>query len=162
MQTKNLLHVFEYAVIPSVSLVSLAKTAKHPVAEHLPLMQVRIDFEDGKLILKGDWHFLMASNRQADPSWFSFHSGRVTIEADIYPTGVIDLDDHNNDGSVFPVQGIVKDGNNFNSCSGLLLLDKIENHEWSISFFLYDYEVDNCEIKFKLSVYTTSRNANSN
>jgi len=168
MQTQNTLSNFEYVVIPSVSMVSFVKTARHPVAGHLPLMMVKINFKDGKLILEGDWHFLVASNRQANPYWFSLHSGRVGIEADIYPAGVVDLDDHNNDGLVFPVEGIIKDGSSSNSCSGLIMLDRIKTmtevstHEWNISFYLYDYEVDNCEIKFKLPVYTTSDNWNNN
>jgi|SRR5688500_1374317 len=168
MQTQNILSNFEYVVVPSISMISFVKTAGDPVAEHLPLMLVKINFEYGKLVLEGDWRFLVASNRHADPFWFSLHSRRVGIEAKIYPAGVIDLDEYKNDGLVFAVEGIIKDGSSLNSCSGIIVLDKIRmltgipTHKWDISFYLYDYQVDNCEIKFKLPVYTTSGKRNNN
>ncbi|HMF72070.1 MAG TPA: hypothetical protein VK616_11370 [Flavitalea sp.] len=168
MQTQNIISSFEYTAVPSVTMASFVKTARRPVAGHLPLMLVKINFKDGKLILEGDWHFLVASNKHTNPYWFSLHSGRVGVVADIYPAGVIDLDDYNNDGLVFQMEGIIKDGSSLNSCSGLIVLDKIRTstgistHKWDISFYLYDYEVNNCEIKLKLPVYTTNDNRNNN
>ena len=168
MQTENTLANFEYSVVPSKKMVSFAKTSGYLVAAGLPLLLVKINFKNGKLSLEGDWRFLLASGRNADLYYVTFHSRRIGIEADIYPAGAIDLNDNSNDGLVFPVDGIIKDESSLNSCSGLIVLNKIRTasgistHKWDISFYLYDYQVDNCEIKFKLPVYTIGGNKKDN
>ncbi|MCW3089802.1 MAG: hypothetical protein JWP81_871 [Ferruginibacter sp.] len=168
MEKNNLLQCFEYTIMPAAFYASMIETEHSLVAQHQPLMRVCIDFEKGKFFLEGAWQFLVASNRHVSSSWFPHHTGRVAVEADIYPSGVIDLDDYNNDGLVCPVEGIINDRNNRSSCTGLIVLDKtwsgktVPHHIWDITFYLYDYQVDDCEINYKLPVYKTINNDDSN
>jgi hypothetical protein len=154
---------FGYSIPPSaVALVGVKKN--HIVAEHLPLMKVAIDFENGNLKLEGDWHFLMASNKHNEPLCSYSHRERVQIETAIHASSPINLDKPENDVLVFPLDGTIKEAGCLSACSGLLILDSVPfpgNHtgsQWSISFYLYDHQYDDCEIKFKLPVYTTTSN----
>jgi hypothetical protein len=165
MQTNKLLTSFEYAVMPSVTAVSIAPWVLLPIAGRTPLLQVKINFKNGEFSLKGNWHFIMASNSQAELDWYSYHTGIVEINANTYAEA-IDLEDNDSDGLVFPVEGLVKDGSSMSFCTGLIQFDKINmgkgRHEWEISISLCDYQVDNCEIKFKLPLHLTSSNENNN
>ena len=160
MEQKNLLGLFEYALMPASSHVAIAESANYCVPMHLPLLHVCIDFDKGELFLEGDWPFLVASNRHSSSSWLAYHAGTVSVQATIKPAGNIDLDDDLNDGLIFPVEGIISDRNNINLCSGMIILDKIRSnkknshHGWDISLYLYDLQVENCEIKYRLPVYT--------
>ncbi|MEP7374273.1 MAG: hypothetical protein ABI675_12835 [Chitinophagaceae bacterium] len=167
MKKSSLLKQFNYS-IPSSALVLTGMKQNHIAAEHLPLMNVAIDFENGILKLEGDWPFMIASNKHNEASWFGHHRERVKIETTIYPAFAIDLNDPESDGLVFPLEGNIKDGNQPGSCSGLLVIDNVRrnngligNH-WNISFYLYDAQFDDCEIKFKLPLYQTLFNENNN
>ena len=158
---------FNYS-IPSSALALAGRKQNYIVAEHLPLMKVAIDFENGVLKLEGDWQFMMASNKHNEASWFGHHRERVVIEATIYPAVTIDLTDPECDGLVFPLEGNIKDRNHPGSCSGLLVMDNVRgnnglmgNH-WNISLYLYDAQFDDCEIKFKLPFYQSLINENNN
>jgi hypothetical protein len=153
-----LLKKFQYA-IPSSALAFAMIDKKHVVSNHLPLMKVVIDFENGVLQLEGDWHFMMAVNRHNEQSWFLHHRERVKIELLIYPASPVNLADDANDGIMCPLQGSIKDGNCTGACSGLLIMDKkltdngINSNQWDLSFYIYDAAFDECEIKFRLPVY---------
>jgi hypothetical protein len=158
MEKQILLKEFQYSIPPS----SLVKAAlkKNPLAvEHLSLMHVNIDFENGRLQLEGDWKFMMASNKYNEGLEANCSRQRVKIEMFIYPATVINLNDPFSDGLIFPLEGIVKDGNCKSSCSGMVILDNIFSNDgsisnrWNISFYIYDLEFDCYEIKFKLPYY---------
>jgi hypothetical protein len=159
MKKQILLKKFEYS-IPLSALVKAGLRKNHFVAERHPLMKVTIDFENGNLTLQGDWQFMMAYNKHSEKSWYSYHKERVKIETAIYPASVINLSDPNSDGLMFPLEGKIKDGNYLSACSGLLIVDNIRgikgfaSDRWNISCYIYDLQFDNCEIKFKLPVYT--------
>ena len=167
MKKPVLLKRFEYSILPSV--VALAGVNKnYIVAEHLPLMKVTIDFENGKLNLEGDWHFMMASNTHSEPNWCDYHKGRVQIETGLTDSFTINLIDPRNDGFMFPMEGSIKDGNYLGSCSGLLVLDNVRalngliSDHWNISFYLYDLQFNDCEIRFKLPIFITEADGNKN
>ena len=167
MKEPMFLKQFGYSIPPSV--VALMGVKKNNiVAEHLPLMKVLIDFEYGNLKLEGDWHFLMGSNKHNEARCFSNHRERVQIETTIHASAPINLDETENNGLIFPLDGTIKDGDYLTACSGLLILDsvpgsdKLTGSQWNISFYLYDLQFDNCEIKFRLPVYTTISNKSSN
>jgi hypothetical protein len=168
MQTNNLLHNFEYAVFPPVSCDSYKEIIEGQVAAQLPILSVRVNFQIGRLVLEGDWRFLMACNKNALPHWLLSHLGRIRIDANIYPAGAIDLVDLNSDGLLYPVEGVINDGSSINFCSGLIVLDRRETnpavhaHEWTICFNLYDYEADNSEITFALPVYLAKGRESNN
>jgi len=165
MKEQLLLKQFEYA-IPAWPLAK-AGNEKHFVAEHLPLMEVNIDFENGNLALKGDWQFMMAANKHNEASQFWHHKQRVKIETSLYPARPINLNDEESDGLMCLLQGNIKDGNSICPCSGLLIVDYVRTdsglarNQWDISFYIYDFLFDNCEIKFKLPVYNTGIHSKS-
>lgn len=167
MKQPVLLKQFEYT-IPASALALAVVNKNHIVAEHLPLMKVTIDFENGVLKLQGDWQFMMAANKHNEASCSRYHRERVNIEASVYPELIINLSDPSSDGLVLPVEGSIKDGNFLSSCSGLIVIDNVRgfneliSSQWSISFYLYDLQFDECEIKFKLPLYQTSCNENNN
>ncbi len=167
MKQPILLTQFEYS-IPVSAMALAAIKDNHTIAEHLPLMKVNIDFENGILKLEGDWNFMMASNMHNESSWFTCHRERVEIETTIYSDMKINLNDPYCDGLVFPMKGSIRDGNCLGSCSGLLVIDNVRgsngliSNQWNISFYLYDAQFNDCEIKFKLSLYQTPFNENYN
>ena len=158
MGKQILLKQFEYA-IPASALALAGIKGKHIVAEHLALMKVNIDFENGTLALEGDWQFLMASNKHNEASWFRHRRERVKIETSLYPAFAINLNDEESDGLMCPLQGSIKDGNCIAECSGLLIVDNVRTHsgflsnQWNISFYIYDMLFDKCEIRFTLPVF---------
>jgi hypothetical protein len=167
MKEELLLKEFQYT-IPASLLAFKGVKNNYLVAEHLPLMQVTVNFEEGELKLEGDWRFMMAANRHNEPGWLIYHRERVEIETAIYSSLVIDLNDRYTDGLVFPLEGSIQDGDSLHSCSGLLVTDNVRGsdgligNQWNISFYLYDAQFDDCKIKFKLSIYQTSLNENNN
>jgi len=158
MKKQNLLKHFSYS-IPAADLVFAELKGHHTAAEHLPLMKVAIDFENGLLRLEGDWQFMMTSNKHNEANWFTYHRERVKIETLICPALAINLNDPSSDGLVFLLEGSIKKSTCLSTCSGLLVIDKAYgsndaiSDQWNISFYLYDVQFDNCEIKFKLPVY---------
>jgi hypothetical protein len=104
MKQQKLLKRFEYSIPPS-AIVSADVKKDHIAAEHLPLMKVAIDFENGNLKLEGYWHFLTASNVDNEANTFTYHRDRVQIETDIYPSLVVNLNDVKSDGLLFPLEG---------------------------------------------------------
>jgi len=158
MKEQLLLKQFSYS-IPASALVLSGLRKNYFVAEHLPLMKVAIDFENGNLKLDGDWQFMMASNKHNEASWFTYHRERVKIETVVYPALAINLDDPYSDGLLFLLEGSIKDGKDLGSCSGLLAIDNIRGgnglirDQWNIGFYLYDAQFNDCEIEFKLPVY---------
>jgi len=165
MKKPIFLKQFGYTIPTSaVALIGIKKN--HIVAEHLPLMKVVIDFENGNLKLERDWHFMMVSNKHNEQNCRDYHKGRVQIETAIHASSQINLNDSENDGLVFPLDGTINDGNYLTACSGLLILDSVLNSDkcigsqWNISFYLYDLQFDNCEIKFKFPIFITSDNGN--
>lgn len=167
MKQPILLQQFDYS-IPASSLALAVINNNHAVAEHLPLMKVTIDFENGLFKLEGDWQFMIKSNRQNEASWIRYHGERVSIKMDICSEAKIDLANPYCDGYIAALEGTIKDGNNLSSSSGLLVIDNVRNvkglisNHWTISFYLYDLQLDDCEIKFKLPLYTMDINADWN
>jgi hypothetical protein len=167
MKKPILLKQFKYSIPPCVNTIAGIKK-NHIVAEHLPLMKVVIDFENGNLKLQGDWHFMMASNKYNEVGCSNNHKERVQIEATIQASSPINLNNPQNDGLVFPMDGTIKDGNSLGSCSGLVVLDNVRglngliSDQWNISFYLYDQQFNDCEIKFKLPIFITSDSENKN
>ena len=168
MEINVRLQQFEFAIMPPTSVVQMSEYKNYSGGCHLPLMQVNIDFAKGKLLLEGDWGFMVYANKHARPEWLSHYKGRVTIDVSLYPAAAIDLLDPFNSGIVLPADGTINNGRIVNSCSGLVILDKLSGsqkiggHGWDIIFYLYDYHLDECEIKFKLPVYLNVTNPNNN
>jgi hypothetical protein len=158
MKKEVVLRKFEYSIpLSTMALEDIHES--HVLSQHLPLMKVGIDFETGSLKLEGNWRFMLASNDQNDVIWFNYHKERVEIVSKVYSSLPINLNDVGNDGLVFPLEGKIKDGNCLISCTGLLVFDsvadsnRLTHDQWVISFYLYIFDSDDCEIRFKLPVY---------
>ena len=154
-----------WSITPSVLAMAGANRIQgHRFATHLPLVDIKLDFENGNFFLEGDWHFMMAANRHVERSWFACHSERVKIETSIFPSTVINLSDRSNDGSGFSLEGTLKDGNSMSKCFGLLVLEFTEpvnglpGNEWNLTFYLYDAMNSECEIRMKLPIYADTVN----
>jgi hypothetical protein len=167
MIKKILLRQFEYSIPPCVNTIAGIKQ-NHIVDEDLPLIKVVIDFENGNLKLEGDWHFMMSSNKYNEASCFNNHKERVKVETTIYASSPINLNATDKNGWIFPLDGTIKDADYLAACSGLLILDTVPSSaeqtgsQWNISLYLYDQQFDDCEIKFKWPLYTTTSNENRN
>lgn len=154
-----LFKTFDYSIATSAITTTMKMMENYQPDKQMPLVNIKINFEEGIFKLEGDWHFMMASNKHAEQGWLACHKQRVSIDAVVFPNCAIDLSDGNNDGLVFAIDGCIHDGDNRGTCSGLLILDKLNGNSktggsnWNISFYLYDNANDDCEITFKIPVY---------
>src|SRR5215210_5767251 len=88
---------FEYSILPSA--IGFSEYTKHPVvAEHLPLMKAVIDFEQGKLVVEGNWQFIVSSNKYNDAVCLDYHLDRIYIQTSITASSEINLNDPESDG----------------------------------------------------------------
>jgi hypothetical protein len=168
METNANLKQFEFTIMPRASVVELVEQKLHQTAFHLPLMQVKVNFAKGKLLVNAEWAFIVSSNVHAKQGGLSRYKGRIAIDVSLFPAAVIDLLDPFNDGMVLPAIGIIKDSKISNRCSGLLTLEKFTGykkeaaHGWDITFYLCDHHRPECEIKLKLPLYFKDTNQVSN
>ena len=169
MNKEVLLRQYEYSIFPSsfAMVTSDAKQA-HSFLENKPLAEVKLDFEKESFALECDWNFIIAANKHAEQSWFTCHKERIRVNASICPCQIINLVDEKSDGLVFALDGTLTDGGSINFCSGLLVLDNVRkmngamNNEWSITFYIYDAENDDCEIMLKFPLYAAATKADIN
>lgn len=158
MKAQPLLRQLQYKST-ATSLATAGNKNTKQIGGHLPLVKVNIDFEEGKLLLKGDWQYIVAANKHNADSWYMYHREQVTIHASIFEASPINLNNAENDGLMFPLEGSIKDGSCIGNCSGLLVVDNVRNKngqlgkQWNVTFYLYDTLYNNCEISFKLPVY---------
>jgi len=165
MKTDQLFKTFSYRVVPSAVAAGRYANQTGPATTPL-LVNLAIDFEQEDFALEGDWQYMMELNNHAEKNWFACHRQQVYIRASIFPGIAIDLSDENNDGLVFMIEGTIKDNDSIGSCSGLLVLDKNihrnkpDDNKWNMSFYLYDNGHEDCEIAFRLPVYSSNNNNN--
>lgn len=121
--------------------------ATTPPELHFRLANVEIDFEKRNLSLERD---------------------KIKVRATLYSGLSMDLSGAEADELIFSLNGIMEDGNSISSCSGLLVLDNLNNRnepggrEWHASVYLYDDCDDEREIMLKLTMYCLSGNAELN
>jgi len=167
MKKSTLLKQFEYSILPS-AIALIGRKKNYVVAEHLPLLNIVIDFEHGNLKLEGDWNFMMTSNKFYESRWFDHHMERVHIETDILSSSVINLSDSANEGFAFSLEGIVRDGNYITAFPGLLILENVRGlngritEQWNLTLYLSDLQFNGCEIKFELPIYIKRGNEDKN
>lgn len=158
------LWTIEYNV-PSTAEPGTAGPMQYKYPAHL--LNVQIDFQNGRLLMDGNWKFIMGSNNQAETHWFDAHRETVRLSATLFPGKAIDLADATT-GVAFTVEGMLADGESEIEYEGLLLMDPAKENKtpetkcWNISLYLYNNELDGCEIKLKWPVYTAARFAELN
>jgi hypothetical protein len=164
MNPSFLLKEFEYSV--PVSALSLErKKPDDGQADQVPLLRLNIDFEKAILKLEADWQFLVSINQYYDEKWLGYHQQRIKLDMDIYPPMHIpDLSLGESDGLIMTLDGIMKDGMNVNTCSGLIVLDKMggtkteTTERWILSIYLYDFESEAFEVRLRLPVIVDKYN----
>ncbi|MEO6232523.1 MAG: hypothetical protein ABJB11_22215 [Ferruginibacter sp.] len=158
MNNQTRLNHFSYS-IPASTLAVAEIKGNGTVAEHLPIVKVLINFVDGKLNLEGDWRYMVAVNKHNENRGINYHRERVKIEMDIEPIETVDLNEQTSDGLLFLLKGTVLDNNYNSTCTGFLVIENVRNskqisNHWDISFYIYDTQFYDCEITFKLPLYT--------
>ena len=143
--------------IPASSLVLQARANNNNFSQqHMPLLKAEFDFENGRLHLQVEWHFMRAISTYPKAPMQRTYKGRMMVTADLYPAQPIDLSEEKSDGFTLVVDGTIGDGVYLKFCSGLLTIFKISDSnaaQWALKIFLYDLEFEEYEIKFKLPVY---------
>src|SRR5207342_1078979 len=131
MNYQDLLQQFEYSVI-----------AKSPLSEKGErALFVTIDFNKGKFYLKGNWQAIIHASDEFDQVIFSIRSEVVEIGMEVFPRGVVNLQDLSNDGLILFLKGAINDENKISPCTGMLVFSHTETQErdpWSLHFYLYE------------------------
>lgn len=169
MKHSILLKRFEYSIPGSdTDNNGMDSRDNHPFEMYLPQVKVSIDFEKRSLFLEGNGSLMMTSTRNPDLTIAAFDKERIRVKATIHPGFTVDLSDSTNNGLVFSLEGILDDGKDINSCSGLLVLDNMTKRnepggkEWWLTIYLYDDYDDEREIKLRLTMCSVSENAQLN
>ena len=154
----HILKQYDYAITASSVVLPEFEKYKKTAAEKGSLLRVIIDFENGRLRLQGNGPFFTGnSDRPAGSRRWE----NVVIDVDIHPALLIALDDGASDGLCFGLEGRVCHGSRAQPCSGLLFIDAFPDHQalglrWYITFYLYDDQRADWELRFTLPVYVTT------
>ena len=160
MNNEQLLKGFEYSVIAQPKKSSKGYSPDAEVQP--PLLHVRIDFGKGRFCLKADWQYIIDANEIVEKTWNGLHSDRIEINLTVYPGGIINLANFENDGGILFLEGKLNDEWQSNSCTGMLIFSRNilprNNFEtqWYIIFYLYEYQNAFVEYKFKFPIYLDS------
>src|SRR5437588_2289382 len=106
MKHSNLLVNFNYK---TYNLTLNDQNLKLQQKKSLPLLEVKIDFTAGKLVLQADWQFILQYNRHAERRYTFMYKNRVQIEMDVCASQAIDLDTRLSDDLMFPLEGSIMD-----------------------------------------------------
>lgn len=157
MNNPNILSYYEY-IIPSTSVQTME--AKWD-PDSAPLIKLTADFANGRLLCDADWLFMKNAGDSSFNKRFN-RNGRFFMENFIYPALPADLTKPDADGLLFTLEDSNADEFNPESCTGFLVIDnagnmnECANHNWNLSFYLYDVLFKGSEIKFKIPVYINS------
>jgi len=166
MKSPVLLRQLEYKIpVSDKKLVPIPH--QHCVAEHLPLLYLKVDFEESWISVEGDWQYMVLSNRYFKPHWLDYKSGRVKIDMKICQGESVRLNDPYSDGLVFVMKGEIADGNYTSPCSGILVIENIrsEGHItdcWQLTLCICDVQFQECEIRFSIPVFISHHKESCN
>jgi len=136
---------------------------QYVIIENQPLMKANIDFEKSFMKMEGNLGFIRASDGYPQTAW---KHERIKLEMTIYPWAkLVDLNDSDTDGIIMAMDGWM---NNERSCCGVLIIDNVKGYDgfagnkWYITCYICDLLTDECEISFRLPVYTMDTNEYNN
>lgn len=173
MTASFLLKQFAYTIpVSSLSLKqhppkgsSAQVTPASLVSEQVPLLNLRINFEQSTFELEANWQYLVSRNLEEQSEWNNYHSERIKFDMDIFPLSLLpDLHLPETDGLVLPLEGDLEDGKTSGSCSGLMVFENLSDksgalsEDWIISIYLYDFGVQGFEVKLKLPILIDRHN----
>jgi hypothetical protein len=155
MNQQSLLKQFEYSIpLTSASFADPLQTNGN--VKHSSLFKLKIDFAAGILNFEGYRKYITVTNFHKRSYLINSNNGRLKIEAVIFPSTTINLNDPEADGMIFPMKGHVENANCLVPCSGFLLIEKTRAPHrylrdlWNISCYIYDTQFTDFEITFKL------------
>jgi hypothetical protein len=145
MNQKKLLRRFEHSTIAH-------KTTNSTQTREL---YITVDFNESKFYLKANWNSLVHACNDAKMAFLSRREGQIEIGMNIFPRGLVDLEDVSNDGLILFLKGAFNDGAQINSCTGMLVFSHMQQkngNTWFLSCYLYEPGTGYSEIKFKFPV----------
>ncbi|NCU03050.1 MAG: hypothetical protein GXC73_03605 [Chitinophagaceae bacterium] len=161
MNQSSTLYSYECTVPAAASETAGWKKAGILFQEHLPLLEVMIDFENGILRMKGCRSYINGSAKPDSMDGLTGYADWVVIDARMDRACPVQMNELSPAGLVMAVEGsIVTDGIT-GSCTGVILFSKRSTkgddarNEWRITGYLYDVWLETSEIKFSLPVFTT-------
>ena len=166
MKNQLFLQKYEYIIPASCGVFARTRNITHQhVDGRLMFAKLVIDFVKGTLKLETDHQFTVATSRKTKSFRGFLKNERIVFEGAVYPSVGIDLNDHNNDGLVFPVEAVSNKKDQFDYCIGMLAIDNLQSNRgpgshWTITLYLYSVRRDDSEIKIKLPVYCFTPNVN--
>jgi hypothetical protein len=115
--------------------------------KHRRPLRINIDFEKGVIQISGNYRHALASARQGIeslPEW-------VQINASIYPSETLELQNSDVTNVVLAVDGQLNDGMGPYPCAGLLVLEAVNNTGgWDLTLYLYDQLAACREVRIRL------------
>lgn len=163
MNQPQILRKFEYSIpLSSYSLTGYKSKGSKVYHDHFSLLNLVIDFEEGEMLLEGDWQYMLYANPHRTVSTTASHRGNVVIKAAISADMPLSLSDADTGGFVFPVEGNIKDEFGISACTGMLVFENtsigqgLQLNRSYISIYLYDWQHEGSEIMFRLPVYVAS------
>jgi hypothetical protein len=147
MKPQNLLRRFEYSIIQP-------KSSAHAFPSRV--LYLDIDLKSSKCYLKADWLSIVGLCCERNTQMPLAHPGQVEIGMNIFPSGIVNLNDEMNDGLILFIKGAIADGINTTPCTGMLVFthspELHNDNSWLLNFYLYEPATGYAEIKFKFPI----------
>lgn len=164
-----LLSQFNYSILSSgLTVAGLGTPEMNSISAHLPLTDIKIDFENGIFRMEADRNYIMAANTGKSDCLYNYKAERIKIETVINPCGIIDLGKVDEDGIIFSMEGVTADDSNLKACYGLMTVEqpkpgkKLVTNERILTFYICDAVNPECEIKFALPLCSVATNEELN
>jgi hypothetical protein len=145
MEPENLIRRLEYSFL----------SPRNENGSQLKLAAVKIDFEEAKFYLRGNWEFIAGRRTKSAPYT---KPRNVEFEMNIFPASPVNLLDNSNDGLILFLKGSVKGEIQSTPSTGMVVFSKesdrleVENR-WNVRCYLYESDQNYLEIEFKLPVF---------
>jgi hypothetical protein len=156
MNQTKLLENFEYKSY-YLNEVKCHQSFRVQSKNQLSLLDVKIDFAAGRLVLEAHKPSIIPCNRHKERQGLLVSRKRVQIQMSIFDCGAIDLNDPSNNGLIFPLEGSIVDCSIQGSCIGMLVFKNKFYHTkdgsyWLLAFYIYDSLANYGEIRFDLPI----------
>lgn len=147
---------YEYSMQPA-AVASVLGNKHIYINQTLPVIHVKIDFENGKMLLEGDWQYMVKSNKHNYPVLMDLYAERVQMDLKLYTDA--EITKTTGSDTLFHLEGVLKNSTTTTYLSGLLILEThpsstIKHHlQQSVTFYIYVSGIDFCEIRFRFPLF---------
>lgn len=154
------LYSYECPVPLATSETADWKTGGVLFQEHLPLLEMLIDFENGLFRLKGCRSYINSSVKPNGIGSLNGYADWVVIDAQLDRAGHVQMNNLSSAGLVMALEGNITKNGLTSCCTGVMLLTKphsnkkTQRNDWRIAGYLYDVWLGESEIKFSLPLFT--------